>query len=52
MKLRIHISIELDNLGVLKSVAHLNVTSEWVKGISEQIQAIYSLFLHFDSNFT
>ena len=44
MKLWIHICIELKNLGLLKSVAHVNVSSEWVKSIFEQIQAIYSLY--------
>ena len=43
MKFWIHICIELNNLGLLKSVAHVNVSSEWVRSIFEQIQAIYSL---------
>ena len=43
MKFWIHICIELNNLGFLKYEAHVNVSSKWVKSISEQIQAIYSL---------
>ena len=43
MKFLLHIYIELNDLGFLKSVAHVNVSSKWVQSISEQIQAIYSL---------
>ena len=38
-----HISTELNSLGYLKSVGHVNVSSEWVKSLSEQILAIHSL---------
>ena len=40
----IHICLELNKLGFLKSMTPINASSEWVKSISEQIQAIYSIF--------
>ena len=43
-KFWIHICIKLNSLGFIKSVVHVNVSSEWVKSIFEQIQAIYSLW--------
>ena len=36
-KFWIQIFIELKVLGFLKSVAHINVSLEWIKSISEQI---------------
>ena len=34
---------ELNSLGFLKSVAHVNASSEGVKSNSEEIEAIYSI---------
>ena len=56
MKFWIHICIELNNLGFLKSVAHINFSSKRVKSISKQIRQFIAykvpFFLHFDPNFT
>ena len=42
-KFWIQICFELNSLGFLKSVAHVNASSEGVKSNSEQIEVIYSI---------
>ena len=42
-KFWLHICLELNNLGFLKSGAHVNASLEWIEGISEPIQAIYNI---------
>ena len=38
----IHICIKVNNLEFLKSAAHVNASVDWIKSISDKIQAIYN----------